>query len=104
MCASDWGNETIKLKLPAASLPYTLRNAVEQFFAARAPVAFYGNSFSTFSKGVALMRGLRKAPSPSFAFDCAAANLPERRSMFVTAAHPGFEHLRPLGGQRQEAC
>ena len=34
----------------------TLRNAAEQFLAASCPGPFYGNSYSTFSKGVALMR------------------------------------------------
>ena len=70
VCASDFGPNTVKLVLqsrtPAARMSraacvadsscYTIRNAAEQFLAAMAPAGFYGNRFSTFSKGVALMR------------------------------------------------
>ena len=57
VCAEDFGGTAFvqKLALPG-HLNYTLRNAAEQWLAARAPVAFFGNSHSTFSQGVALMR------------------------------------------------
>ena len=45
------------MKLPKQTdASYTVRAAVEMFVAARAPAGFYGNSFSTFSRGVALLR------------------------------------------------
>ena len=61
-----------KLALPD-DLPYTLRTAIELWLAVRAPAAFYGNSISSFSRGVALLRSTRRRGRslPSFAYDCA---------------------------------
>ena len=52
---SDFGVATIKLSSPK-NTPYTLRTASEFFIAAAAPGGFYGNTYSTFSRGVALLR------------------------------------------------
>jgi len=52
---SDFGAATIKLS-PPKNTPYTLRSASEFFLAAAAPGGFYGNTYSTFSRGVALLR------------------------------------------------
>ena len=60
LCLSAFGNASFKLVLDAR-IPYTLRNAAEQFFAARAPAGFYGVTSSTFSKGVAAMRAARRS-------------------------------------------
>ena len=55
--ASAFGARALKLKLHASlALSYTARSAVEFFLAAAAPAAFYGNSFSSFSRGVAAIR------------------------------------------------
>ena len=96
-------NATHRLQLPKA-IPYTLRNAAEQFFAAVAPAGFVGNSFSTFSKGVALMRTQQqqnqRAAAPSYAYDCGPLEHPlwtmpkGRRS--VSLAHPGFALMRSV--------
>eukprot|EP00966_Prymnesium_polylepis_P144734 3342209-Prymnesium_polylepis.1 len=51
----EFGARTVKAEMPK-SLPYTMRAAAEFYLAASAPAGFYGNSFSTFSRGVALMR------------------------------------------------
>ena len=73
---NEYGPRAAKL-LISPTVPYTIRNAAEQFLAAAAPAGFYGNAYSTFSKGVALMRagveGNGGAPLPSFAYDCALA-------------------------------
>ena len=111
VCANDFGSSSAgvggggggrayKLALPS-SLAYTVRNAAEQFFAARAPIAFYGNLRSTFSKGVALLRAMRGG-LPSFAYDCSwnrtfiARDGTNRSLLTVLKAHPGYAHLRPL--------
>ena len=93
VCVDDFGpgSTSYKLALPQ-SLGYTIRNAAEQFFAASAPVAFYGNLLSTFSKGVALLRAMRQLPS--FAYDCAWNR--NTSASPVVRAHPGFGYLRPL--------
>jgi hypothetical protein len=45
------------VKLPKlANASYTVRAAVEMFMAAQAPAGFYGNAYSTFSRGVSLLR------------------------------------------------
>ena len=85
---------------------YTYRNAAEEFFAASAPAGFYGNSFSTFAKGVAMLRAPpapngSSSPPPafaSFAFDCAPHESPGwfDRTVSFTLAHPGFELLQGL--------
>ena len=87
---SQFGAHTTKVEMPLR-LPYTMRAAAEFFLAARAPAGFYGNSFSTFTRGVALLRRTRSkalgSPSPgqweeaagtglalrSFAYDCGSA-------------------------------
>ena len=46
----------------AHSSCYTIRNAAEQFLAVRAPAGFFGNRFSTFSKGIALLRAAKGVP------------------------------------------
>ena len=59
VCDCDFGGMAVKLQLPATgphAVPYLYRNAAEQLFASRTPVAFFGNAYSTFSKGVALHR------------------------------------------------
>ena len=91
-------------------MPYTLRNAAEQFFAARAPAGFYGNAHSTFSKGIAAMRDTTQSDDDdtariqadaSFAYDCTLALVKNRRINArprdsIVAAHPGFRLLRTL--------
>ena len=81
VCAHDFAVGSIatvqKLALPV-ELEYTVRNAAEQWLAVRAPVAFFGNAHSTFSKGVALMRSTAPRRSAgrsslSFAYDCVAS-------------------------------
>ena len=52
---SDFGGATTKLS-PPKDTAYTLRAASEFFAAAAAPGGFYGNTYSTFSRGVALLR------------------------------------------------
>ena len=99
VCADHFApRRTVKLQLPPV-VRYTHRNAAEQFLAVRAPGCFFGNSFSTFSKGVALLRSAA-ARNASFAYDCA---LPATRTWRqpgarVTLAHPGFELLRTIPG------
>ena len=51
-----FGAATVRLPNAAASTAYTVRAAAELFAAAAAPAGFYGNSFSTFSRGVAMLR------------------------------------------------
>ena len=73
---SDFGARTFKL--PTWSnyrvlKTYTLRAAAELFIAAAAPGGFYGNSFSTFSNGVALLRrfgGNQSTLGGTFSYDC----------------------------------
>lgn len=52
---SDFGDGTTRLSAPKDTA-YTLRAASELFVAAAAPGGFYGNTYSTFSRGVALLR------------------------------------------------
>ena len=51
-----FGAATVRLPNAAASTAYSVRAAAELFAAAAAPAGFYGNSFSTFSRGVAMLR------------------------------------------------
>lgn len=117
VCHCDFGPRTFKLQLNA-SIPYLYRNAAELFLAAHAPTTFTGNAYSTFAKGVALMRAATPpqeaaaaAPSdaalaagrrPSFAFDCAQAEevgwkpRDVRSTGRIVRLHPGFELLRPI--------
>lgn len=71
-----------------ADVCQTLRNAAELFLAAAAPAGFFGNSFSTFSRGIALLRGERQ---PSYAYDCAPVvtqlTTPTTRKHCTTRAH-----------------
>ena len=104
------GPNAVKLLLPAG-LPYTVRNAAEQFFAVASPAGFFGNSYSTFSKGVAVMRywaaargGLPAGANRSFAYDCAKSTsrrwtVRGQQSLHITLAHPGFELLETLPDQ-----
>mmetsp|Transcript_633 Transcript_633/g.1414 ORF Transcript_633/g.1414 Transcript_633/m.1414 type:complete len:391 (-) Transcript_633:181-1353(-) len=70
---SSFGPRTIKMSLPQ-ELPYTMQAAVELFLAASSVGGFFGNSFSTFSKGVALMRRVQAARDAgmlySYSYDC----------------------------------
>ena len=108
LCAGAFGQRTLKLSLTVSSatgISYTYRTAAELFFAARAPAGFFGNAFSTFSKGVALLRGrpagtnetLTEAQESmgSFAYDCAEQELPldQRTRQSIATAHPGFAAL-----------
>mmetsp|Transcript_13188 Transcript_13188/g.38884 ORF Transcript_13188/g.38884 Transcript_13188/m.38884 type:complete len:162 (-) Transcript_13188:32-517(-) len=69
----------------APGMAYTLRTAAEFFTAAAAPGGFYGNSFSTFSAGVALHRKFARgsaaaAPRAAYAYDCQPALVRGMRS------------------------
>lgn len=75
---SEFGMRTTKATMPAG-LPYTMRAAAEFFLAALAPAGFYGNSYSTFTRGVAMLRRARSRSDTiaghgprSFAYDCGA--------------------------------
>ncbi len=57
------------------ALSYTERAAVHMFVAAEAPV-FWGNSFSTFSRGIAMVRAAHGQRSS--AYDCADSELQPR--------------------------
>lgn len=103
------GPNAVKLLLPA-EIPYTVRNAAEQFFAVASPAGFFGNSYSTFSKGVAIMRhwagargGLPNHAVHSFAYDCAKPVSPwwPISNPHITLAHPGFEFLQTLPDHRR---
>lgn len=59
---TEFGAHTTKVALPEG-LHYTMRATVEFFLAARAKAGFYGNSFSTFTRGVSLLRRLRHSPN-----------------------------------------
>ncbi len=91
VCLTAFGNATYKLALPA-ELPYTLRNAAEQFLAASAPAGFFGCSFSTFSRGTALLRG---KDQPSYSYDCSPV-IPELAPHATNGAlnSAGFRLLR----------
>ena len=102
----------VKLLLPR-EIDYTIRNAAEEFFAARAPGPFYGNSFSTFSKGVALLRHVqpratrRHTTAPrSFAYDCALREYKgwDKELVSVSVAHPGFHRLGVFDTSREHRC
>jgi hypothetical protein len=57
------------IDLPGVTAAYAVQAAVQLFVAASASHSFHGNSHSTFSRGVAMLRrGVR-----SFAYDCAAS-------------------------------
>ena len=60
-----------------------------------------GNTYSTFSKAVALLRAPRAV---SWAYDCAPIEralwtLPKGRQP-ISVMHPGFAHTRPLEPER----
>ena len=107
ICNDGFGDRTFKLQLPT-SIPYMFRNAAEQFFAARAPAGFFGNSFSTFSKGIALMRDSGSNNSTAschtmrcqcFSYDCAQTDFSfweHSAKVGIVANHPGFWKLRSL--------
>ena len=105
VCLDAFGETTFKLQLPS-TIPYTFRNAAEQFFAARAPAGFFGNSYSTFSKGIALLRAAPGGDGRSFAYDC--ANLEKQHwtseaTGGIVAMHPGFPLLLPLSSATSNA-
>lgn len=57
------------IDLPVVTAAYAVQAAVQLFVAASASHSFHGNSHSTFSRGVAMLRrGVRR-----FAYDCAAS-------------------------------
>lgn len=87
-----FGAPTIKLPR-IANASYTVRAAVEMFVAAEARAGFYGNSYSTFSRGVAMLRSVGCAGCPSFAYDCAA--LHEKRN---------FSRLRTVEPHGPHGC
>lgn len=103
LCSAQFGTGAFKLRLPERA-PYTIRNAAEQFFAAEAPAGFFGNAFSTFSKGVALMRSMRAEKqtegASSFAYDCALAQIRwwprDGGNRSILKKHPGFSALKTL--------
>jgi len=67
---SEFGSRTTKLPLNK-TLTYTVRAALEMFAAAQAPAGFYGNSYSTFSGGVAAIRSATNcADCRSYCYDC----------------------------------
>ena len=100
VCHCDFGPRTFKLQLNS-SIPYLFRNAAELFLASHSPTIFVGNSYSTFAKGVALMRAA--VGHASFAYDCALAEASQwkpremRATGRIVRLHPGFPHLRPIG-------
>ena len=77
--SDDFGEQTRKLPHDP-DVPYTARTAIEFFLAASAPGGFYGNSFSSFSQGVARMRSSR----------C------EKRAGGAAIAHPRYRCTPPL--------
>ena len=102
VCVGAFGKETHKLQLPL-TVDYTYRNAAEQFFAAAAPAGFYGNAYSTFSKGIALLRiGQSGLNGQSFAYDCALHDMQRGTWTYlersIVANHPGFTELKTLPG------
>ena len=89
---------------------YTLRAAVELFLAAAAPAGFYGNSYSSFSRGVALLRHTQcvaatHAPEPSsqrcksqtFSYDCG----PRAASMTMDILGRAFDVVNNGGSCHQ---
>ena len=101
VCSSDFSNQTVKLSLPTDAMSYTFRNAAEQHLASRAPAGFYGNRFSTFSKGVALMRA-SSGIGKSFGYDCATRA--SHRIKPVFHSHPGFALLQELSDRGDAPC
>lgn len=111
LCLPAFGNASVKLRLDSR-IPYTLRNAAEQFLAARAPAAFYGITSSTFSKGVAAMRAARSRGDrlSTFAYDCVrwamlrrSGTTASKQATDISVAHPGFHALRTIELCRERA-
>ena len=105
LCYGKFGTGTVKLQLPSR-VAYLYRNAAEQWLAASAPGGFFGNAYSTFDKGVALLRSSASASDSSkasFAYDCALATWSagcwQQRDSIVSS-HPGFGKLRTLPGRK----
>ena len=105
LCYDRFGTGTVKLQLPSR-VAYLYRNAAEQWLAASAPGGFFGNAYSTFDKGVALLRSsvvTSDGSTASFAYDCALATRRagcwQQRDSIVSS-HPGFGKLRTLPGRR----
>jgi len=104
LCLETFGEATAKLALEA-TVPYTFRNAAELFLAVEAPGGFFGNSYSTQSKAIALLRALHRDTrlhNASWAYDCARADsvrwFPPLLARGIVATHPGFARLQSLPG------
>ena len=91
VCSCSFAAPAFKLQLDP-TLPYLFRNAAEQHFAALAPTAFYGNAYSTFSKGVALYRAA-SSPPPSPAATSRAIDPTRRATRRATAQVPVSEDI-----------
>ena len=95
-----FGPHTVKLTR-LLNVSYTARAAVEMFVAADARGGFYGNSYSTFSRGVALLRSVgcsgraadHSRSCHSYAYDC--AGFYEKQD---------FSRLRTLEPHGQHGC
>ena len=117
VCPTDFGPNAFKLQLPF-EIKYTFRNAAELLLAMKAPAGFYGNAYSTFSKGIALARwassvsGMR-APSGfswvSYDYTCARHEYHSglwpgrkggRRPFGAVVSHPGFNRMETLQSSR----
>ena len=91
---ADFGAQTVKLRI-REELPYTIRAAAEFFLASGAPAGFYGNSVSTFSRGVSAAPQRRRAAALAPGCRLAAGvSLPasQRRELAHRAS------LRPAAG------
>jgi hypothetical protein len=71
------------IELPTVNGVYAMKAALQLFIAANASHSFHGNSYSTFSRGVAMLRrGVR-----SFAYDCAGDHV--RSGTGLVSLNPG---------------
>lgn len=122
---ANFGPTSIKLH-PLAKLSYTEASVVELFVAASAPSYFYGNSFSSFSRGVAMLRecsdtqsgcalfgGLDHRDQPvrhlwrggygSYAYDCGPASPgaidPELRTLALVSPKECGTTKKPFHGR-----
>ena len=59
---ADFGQGALKLRLPH-NLSYAERATLEMYVAVNAPGGFYGNSYSSFSRGVGILRECARAGS-----------------------------------------
>jgi hypothetical protein len=93
-----FGARTVKLP-PLLNLSYTVQAAVEMFAAAAAPAGFYGNAYSTFSRGVGLLRASQPG-APSLAYDC-GISYEAHRSNF--SQYHALKVVEPAGCERGNA-